>query len=151
MANTYTQLQIHIVFAVKYRKALIQKEWKERLHQFTTGIVQQNKHKMLQVNSMPDHIHILIGLHPTQALSALVQNIKTETSKWIKAVSGSPFEWQGGFAAFSCSKRHTEQAIRYIINQEAHHHQKTFMDEYRKMLLDSALEFDERYLFTEPE
>ena len=76
MANTYTQLHIQLVFAVKYRAALIQKEWKERLHQYITGIFQQNEHKMLQINSMPDHIHIFIGMRPHQSISSLVQNLK---------------------------------------------------------------------------
>ena len=79
MANTYTQLHIQFVFAVKFRAALIQKEWKERLHKYITGIFQTNRHKMLQINSMPDHIHIFFGLSTHQAISALVQNVKTET------------------------------------------------------------------------
>ncbi|MEO6405767.1 MAG: IS200/IS605 family transposase [Ferruginibacter sp.] len=83
MANTYTQLHIQFVFAVKYRRALIHPDWKERLHQYITGIFQENKHKILQVNSMPDHIHIFIGMRPHQSISALMQNVKTESSKWI--------------------------------------------------------------------
>lgn len=81
MANTYTQVHIQLVFAVKYRAALIEKQWKVKLHQYTTGIIQQNGHKMLQVNSVADHIHIFIGQRPVQGLSALVQNVKAETSK----------------------------------------------------------------------
>ena len=84
MANTYTQLHIQLVFAVKYRAAMIQKEWKERLHQYITGIIQNNEHKILQVNSMPDHIHIFIGMRPNQSISALVQNVKAESTRWIK-------------------------------------------------------------------
>src|SRR5450759_6009425 len=85
MANSYTQIHIQFVFAVKYRAALIGNEWKERLHQYITGIFQGNKHKMLQINRMPDHIHIFIGMRPHQSISSLVQNVKTESSKWIKA------------------------------------------------------------------
>jgi putative transposase len=84
MANTYTQLHIQFVFAVKFRAGLIQNEWKARLHQYITGIFQENEHKMLQINSMPDHIHIFIGMRPNQSISSLVQNVKTESSKWIK-------------------------------------------------------------------
>ena len=83
MPNTYTQLHIQLVFAVKYRAALIHALWKDRLHQYLTGIIQNNDHKLLQINSMPDHIHLLIGLKPTQAISALVQNMKSESTKWI--------------------------------------------------------------------
>src|ERR1051325_9791916 len=80
MANTYTQIHIQFVFGVKYRAALIEKTWKDRLHQYLTGIIQENEHKMLQVNSMPDHIHIFIGMRPTQSIASLVQNLKTESS-----------------------------------------------------------------------
>ena len=122
MANTYTQLHIQFVFAVKYRAALIQKEWKERLHQYITGIFQENGHKLLQINSMPDHIHIFLGLRPNQSISSIIQNVKTESSKWIKNENlHSSFAWQEGYGAFSYSKSHVQDVIRYIQNQEAHH------------------------------
>jgi putative transposase len=119
MANTYTQLHIQLVFAVKYRVALIQKEYKERLHQYITGIIQQNEHKLLQINSMPDHIHIFIGMRPQQSISSLVQNAKSESSKWINenGFCRSAFAWQEGFGAFSYSKTHVPDVIRYIQNQ----------------------------------
>ena len=152
MANTYTQLHIQFVFAVKYRAALLHKAWKDELHKYITGIFQKNEHKMLQINSMPDHIHILIGLHPTQSISSLVQNVKTESSKWIKAKKFcmAPFAWQDGFAAFSYSKSHVDRVIRYIQNQETHHKKETFLNEYRRMLKAFEVEYDERYLFKEP-
>lgn len=84
MPNTYSQIHIQFVFAVKHREAMIDKSWKERLHQYITGIVQNHSHKMLRINSMPDHIHILIGMRPHQSVSELAQKIKTESSKWIK-------------------------------------------------------------------
>ena len=120
MANTYTQLHIQLVFAAKYREALIQKEWKERLHQYITGIFQQNEHKLLQINSMPDHIHIFIGMRPHQSISSLVQNVKSESSKWINEnkFCRSAFAWQEGFGAFSYSKTHVPDVIRYIQNRK---------------------------------
>ncbi|HEY6502856.1 MAG TPA: IS200/IS605 family transposase [Chitinophagaceae bacterium] len=153
MANTYTQLHIQLVFAVKYRAALIQKEWKPRLHQYITGLFQQNEHKMLQINSMPDHIHIFIGLRPQQSISSLVQNVKSESSKWIKdnKLCNSSFGWQEGFGAFSYSKSHVDRVIRYIQNQEAHHKKEAFLDEYRRMLKAFEIEYDERYVFKPPE
>ena len=153
MANTYTQLHIHLVFAVKYRAALIRKEWKGRLHQYITGIIQNNEHKMLQINSMPDHIHIFIGLRPHQAISALVQNVKSESSKWIKENRFCPsaFAWQQGFGAFSYSKTHVDNVIRYIQNQEAHHKKETFLEEYVRMLKAFKVDYDERYIFKELE
>lgn len=106
MANTYTQLHIQFIFAVKYRAALISRNWNSDLHKYITGIVQQNEHKMLQINSMPDHIHMLIGMRPAQSISALIKNIKTESNKWIKEkrFCNGPFAWQEGYGAFSYSK-----------------------------------------------
>lgn len=149
MPNSYTQLHIQIIFAVKYREALIKKEWKERLHQYITGIFQQNDHKMLQINSMPDHIHIFIGLRPKQSISSLVQNVKAESSKWInKEIYGAKrFRWQEGFGAFSYSKSHVGRVIKYIQNQEQHHRKKTFQEEYLQLLKAFVIDYDEKYVF----
>ena len=153
MANTYTQLHIQFVFAVKYRAASIEKEWKDELHKYITGIIQENGHKMLQVNSMPDHIHIFIGMRPTQSVASLVQNVKAESSKWVKdrKFCTSPFAWQEGYGAFSYSKSHVPDVIRYIQNQEAHHQKETFIEEYKKILKVFEIEYDEQYIFKEPE
>lgn len=153
MANTYTQLHIQFVFAVKYRLALIQPAWKDRLYQYLTGIIQNNEHKMLQINGMPDHIHILIGMRPSQSISSLIQNVKTESSKWIKENNccDLPFAWQEGYGAFSYSKSHVPDVIRYIQNQEAHHKKETFLDEYIKMLTAFEIEYDKQYIFKDPE
>lgn len=123
MPNSYTQLHIQFVFAVQFRKALIQKKWKERLHKYITGIFQQNGHKVLQINSMPDHIHIFIGLRPKQSISSLIQNVKAESSKWINNEFYEPkrFKWQEGYGAFSYSKNHVPRVIKYIQRQEEHH------------------------------
>ena len=153
MANSYTQLHIQFVFTVKYRAAMIDKEWKGRLHEYITGIFRQNKHKMLQINSVPDHIHILIGMRPHQSISSLVQNVKTESSKWIKAQSlcSYPFAWQEGYGAFSYAKSQVNDVIRYIQNQEIHHRKETFLNEYRKFLNAFEIEWDERHIFKELE
>ena len=152
MANSYTQIHIQFVFAVKYRQALICKEWKERLHQYMTGIFQANKHKMLQINSMPYHVHIFIGLRPHQSISSLIQSVKTESSKWIKEQNLSPsFAWQEGYGAFSYSKSQVDDVIRYIQNQEIHHRKETFLDEYRKFLKSFEIEWEEQYIFKELE
>jgi putative transposase len=151
-ANTYTQLHIQFIFAVKYRAALIEKSWKEELHKYMTGIFQDNDHKMLQINSMPDHIHIFIGMRPAQSISSLMQHVKTESSKFVKnkKFCKSPFQWQDGYGAFSYSKSHVPNVIQYIKNQEAHHKKEIFLDEYRRFLKAFEIEYDERYIFTEP-
>lgn len=151
MPNTYTQIHIHLIFAVKFRKALIHSELKERLHQYLTGMIQNNDHKMLQINSMPDHVHMLIGLRPVQSLSSLVQNIKNESSKWINTnqLCDSKFQWQEGFGAFSYSKSQINTVIKYIQNQELHHSKKTFKEEYVTFLDAFEVDWDEQYIFKE--
>jgi len=152
MANTYTQLHVQFVFAVKYRAALIQNDWKDELHKYITGIFQENDHKMLQVNSLPDHIHILAGIRPTEAISALIQNVKTESSKWVKykKFCPVPFAWQEGYGAFSYSKSHLPDVIWYIQNQEVHHRKENFLNEYRRFLKAFEIEYEEQYIFKEP-
>ncbi len=153
MPNTYTQIHIQFVFAVKYRASLIDKTWKNDLHKYITGIIQNNNHKLLQINSMPDHIHILTGMRPGQSMSDLVQKVKVESSKWIKEqkLCKSPFYWQEGFGAFSYSKSHVDEVIRYIQNQEKHHEKETFLQEYRRFLAAFEIEWEEQYIFKELE
>ena len=152
MANTYTQIHLQFVFAVKYRAALIAPTWKEKLHKYITGVFQSNDHKMLQINSMPDHIHILTGFRPHQSISGIIQNVKTESTKWIKEnkFTSSSFAWQGGFGAFSYRKSEVPDLIRYIQNQQQHHKKQTFLDEYINTLDEFGIEYDIKYIFKEP-
>ena len=152
MPNTYTQLYIQFVFAVKFRAALIKADWKERLLKYITGIFQANNHKMIQINCMPDHIHIFIGMSPHQSISSLIQNVKTESSKWIndQGFCSGKFAWQEGYGAFSYSKRHIQQVIQYIQNQEQHHKKKTFLEEYKLFLKMFEIKYEENYIFKEP-
>ena len=152
MANTYTQIYIQFVFAVKHRNGLIHSSWKNELYKYITGIVQNNKHKMICINGVADHIHILISVKPTQSLSDLMQDVKGSSSKWInemKFVKGK-FEWQEGFGAFSYAKSELKNVIAYIENQEEHHRQKTFRNEYLEFLAKFEIEYDEKYIFKEP-
>ena len=153
MPNSYTQIHIQFVFAVKYRAAQINNKWKERLHQYITGIFQENKHKLLQINSMPDHIHIFAGMRPHQSISSFIQNVKSESSKWIKEQSlcNFPFALQGGYGAFSYSKSQMPQVICYIQNQEIHHRKETFLQEYKNFLTAFEIEWEENYIFKELE
>jgi len=150
MPNTYTQIHIHVVFAVQNRISLIQKEWRDRLYQYLIAIIQNHDHKVLSIGGTPDHIHILFGFRPTQSLSELMQNVKRNSSEWVNKenlVIGR-FSWQEGYGAFSYSKSQIPQVIRYIENQEEHHRKRTFIEEYKKILIDFGLEYDERYIFS---
>lgn len=153
MANTYTQIHIHAIFAVKYRAALILPGWKERLHQYMTGIIQKNTHKLLAINTMPDHLHVLFGFRPTQSLSDLIMLVKGESSEWVnkQQFCPTPFRWQDGYGAFSYSKSQLHRVVQYIMNQEQHHHEKTFLEEYEEMLNKFEVEYDKRYIFQLPE
>lgn len=149
MANTYTQIHIHFVFVVKYRQGLIQDFWKSNLYKYITGIVQNFGHKLIIINGMPDHVHMLVGLRPNQSISDLMKTVKQHSSKWIndqKLVRGR-FEWQEGYAAFSYSKSDLKNVIRYIENQEVYHQKKTFSQEYKDLLKKFEVEYDEKYVF----
>ena len=153
MANTYTQIHLHLIFAVQNRQSLIGDSWAEQLYQYITGIVQTNKHKMIIINGMPDNLHVAIGMRPTQSLSDLMQDIKGGSSKWIndnKFVQGK-FQWQEGFGAFSYNKSSLPKLIDYIKNQKEHHRKKTFLQEYKGFLDLFEVEYDERYIFHEIE
>ena len=153
MANTYTQIHIQVVFGVKYRKGLIDKSWKEELYKYITGILQNHGHKMICINGTQDHVHILFGFRPTQALSDLVKYIKQSSSVWIndQSLTKQHFAWQGGFGAFSYSKSHLSNVINYINNQEEHHRKKSFHEEYIEFLDAFEIEYDLRYIFKELE
>lgn len=149
MPNTYSQIYIHIVFAVKGRENLISKEHREELHKYITGIVQKRGQKLLAIFCMPDHTHLFIGVEPSVAISDLVRDIKAGSSNFInerKWMHGR-FNWQEGFGAFSYSRSQLTPVIKYILNQEEHHHTKTFKEEYIDLLEKFGITYDEKYLF----
>jgi len=151
MPNTYTQLYIHLVFAVKSRANLIQAKWKEELYKYITGIVTNKKQKLIAINGVADHIHILIGIKPDCSLSDLVRDIKANSSKFInekKWVLGK-FEWQQGFGAFTLGYSQLNVIINYIRTQEEHHKTKTFRDEYIEYLNLYEIDYKTEYLFDE--
>jgi len=151
MANTYSQLYIHIVFAVKGRQNLISANWKDEIYKYITGIVTNKGQKLIAINGIPDHIHILIGLKPDMSISDLVRDIKSNSSKFIndkKWINGK-FEWQTGFGAFSYSHSQLTNVIHYIERQEEHHKIKTFKEEYIEFLNLFNIDFKDEYLFSE--
>ena len=149
MANTYTQLYIHLVFAVKNRDAVIKKDWKDGLEKYITGIIQNHKHKLPAIGTMPDHIHIFIGYNVNQLIPDIVENIKTSSNEWIKTnrLTKCKFEWQKGYGAFSHSRSQLDTVIKYVLSQEQHHKKKSFRTEYLEMLNKNEIEFKEEYVF----
>jgi REP element-mobilizing transposase RayT len=153
MANTYTRVYIHSVFAVLGRTAWISGSWKERLHRYITGIIQNHGHKLIAINTMPDHAHIFIGLKPDEALSDLIRDVKRDSTNFVNQdihPSGK-FGWQEGFGAFSYSHSQIDTVVKYILRQEEHHRKKTFREEYEKMLKEFAVDYDSKYLFRDTE
>ncbi len=147
--NTYTQLYIHLVFAVKNRSSLIQPHFREEVERYITGMVQNKNHKMLAIYLMPDHAHILLGFNPKYAISDTVHLIKTESTDFIKEKGFTPFKfnWQDGYGAFSHSRTELNKVINYILNQEEHHRKRSFKTEYLAFLKKYDIEFKEEYLF----
>jgi len=149
MANTYTQIYIHIVFAVEGRQNLIAPEHNDELQKYITGIVTAQKQKLIAINNMPDHLHLLVGLRPDSSLSDLVRDIKANSPRFINEkhwVIGR-FSWQEGFGAFSHSRSQLDDVVRYIQNQQKHHAKQTFRDEYVELLEKFGVEYDGCYIF----
>jgi len=149
MPGTYSQIYIHVVFAVKSRGNLIGLIWEERLYRYITGIVENKGQKMLAIKGMPDHIHFFIGMKPECSLSDLVREIKKSSNEFInenKFVKGK-FNWQSGYGAFSYSHSQLTTVINYIMNQKEHHARKTFKEEYIDFLKNFDLKYEDKYLF----
>ncbi|MBE0673622.1 MAG: IS200/IS605 family transposase [Bacteroidales bacterium] len=150
MANTYTQLYVHCVFAVQGRYSLIHKPWNDDLYRYISGIVTDHGHKAYIINGMPDHVHMLVSMHPGKSLSDLMYNVKKSSSLWInqrRLVMGK-FSWQEGYGAFTYSKSQIPVVANYIENQEQHHKGQSFKEEYIKLLDSFGVKYDEKYLFT---
>lgn len=149
MANTYTQIYIHLVFSPKNKNALIERQWKDELEKYISGIIQNHGHKLLAIGSMPDHIHIFLGYNLNHLIPKLVEDIKTSTNSWIKEknFSNFKFDWQKGYGAFSHSRTQLDTVINYILNQETHHKKKSFKEEYLEILKKNDVDFNEGYLF----
>jgi REP element-mobilizing transposase RayT len=151
MANTYTKIYLHIVFAVQNRISIIQPEWKDELYKYITGIIKNNGHKLIAINGMADHLHIAIGYKPHQLIPDLLQDIKGNSSTWInkKRFVRGKFNWQAGYGAFSFSHSHLDAVVKYINNQEKHHKKKTFREEYIELLKKYDVEYDDKYILVD--
>jgi REP element-mobilizing transposase RayT len=149
MANTYSQLTIHVIIAVQSRANLIKKDFQQDVYKYMTGIVKNKGHKLLSIGGVADHIHLVIGLNPSMAISDLVRDIKNNSTNFINDKKWLPgkFYWQEGYGVFSYSKSQRKDIIRYVENQEEHHKQSTFREEYLKILDRFEVDFDDKYIF----
>ncbi len=149
MPNTYTKIYIQAVFTPQFREHVIKSTWENELFKYITGIVQNNGHKMLAVNGMPDHIHVFMGMKPKQSVSELISKIKSNSSRWINEkhfVTGK-FQWQEGFGAFSYGHSQLDDVIQYVMNQKEHHRKKSFKEEYLSFLKKFDVDYEPQYLF----
>jgi putative transposase len=149
MANTYSQLYVHYVFAVQNRLCLIKNFWQDKLYKYMSGIIDQQGHKLYVINGMGDHLHIIISMNPKQAPSDLMYHLKRSSSMWINQsrLSDKKFSWQEGFGAFSLGKSQLPEKIKYIEEQQEHYKKKSFKEEYLLFLKENDIEYDERYIF----
>lgn len=149
MPNTYTQIYIQIVFAVKGRQNFIKEPFREDVQKYMAGIINNKKQRLYAIYCMPDHVHLLVSLKPDLAVSDLVRDIKANTTAYVKekGFAGNAFSWQEGFGAFSYSKSQTEKVVDYILNQPLHHHRKSFREEYQDFLERFGIAYDEKYVF----
>lgn len=151
MANTYHQIYIQVVFAVKHREALITKEWRSKLFSVIGNLINETGCKTIIVNGIEDHVHCFLALKPTVSISELMKTIKAKSSKYINdhKLTKTRFEWQEGYGAFSYSQSHISAVYKYIENQEEHHKKQTFNEEYLNFLNKFNIKYEEKYIFEE--
>jgi REP element-mobilizing transposase RayT len=146
--STHTQLIYHIVYGTYKREKTMVLNNKRHLYSFINGIPKNKNCHLYRINGMEDHLHILTHIHPTVALATLVKDIKLASIDFIKSEGIFPdFDgWQNGYWAFTVSQRDKDQLINYIKNQETHHKKESFYDEYKRLIEEHGIEFDEKYL-----
>ena len=149
MAHSFSQNYQHIVFAVKYREAILDPKYNNELQKYITGLVKKRKSYMISINNVSDHLHLFVDLHKTYSVSKFLQEIKALSSKFIneKQWYNHRFEWQTGYGSFSVSYQNRPNVINYIKNQQKHHETKSFSDEYLEILKQFDIEIDDEIIF----
>lgn len=151
MANTYHQVYVQFVFAVKYREAILDKSWRPTLLGVIGNLINETGCKTIIVNGVEDHVHCFLGLKPTVSSSELMKTVKAKSSKYVNdhQLTKKRFEWQEGFGVFSYGHSQIDRVFKYIARQEAHHKKQTFRAEYLEYLDKFEVPYDERYIFEE--
>lgn len=149
MANTYHQIYLQTIFAVKYREAVVKKDWQSQLFGVIGNLINEANCKTIIVNGVEDHVHCFLGLKPVVSVSDLMQTVKAKSSKYINDHSLTPhrFEWQDGYGVFSYSQAQVEKVYNYVLNHQEHHKKQTFKDEYLLLLKKFKITYDEKYIF----
>ena len=151
MANTYHQIYLQAVFAVKYRAAVLDKEWRSTVQGVIGNLINETGCKTIIVNGVEDHMHCFLGLRPAVSVSELMKIVKAKSSKYINdhSLTANRFEWQEGYGVFSYRQRDVDQIYKYVQNQEAHHAKQSFHEEYLELLKEFEIGYDEQYIFQE--
>ena len=151
MANTYHQIYLQAVFAVKYRAAVLDKEWRSTVQGVIGNLINETGCKTIIVNGVEDHMHCFLGLKPAVSVSELMKTVKAKSSKYINdhSLTANRFEWQEGYGVFSYRQRDVDQIYKYVQNQEAHHAKQSFHEEYLELLKEFEIGYDEQYIFQE--
>ncbi len=151
MANTYSQVYVQCVFAVKYRDAIIHKEWRQTLLGVIGNLINEVGCKTIIVNGVEDHVHCFVDLKPIISVSELMKIVKAKSSKYIndQHLVKRRFEWQEGYGVFSYGHSQIDAVYKYISNQESHHKKQTFRKEYLDFLEKFEVPYDERYIFAD--
>jgi len=151
MANTYHQIYLQTVFAVKYRSAVLDQPWRDQLFGVIGNLVNEANCKTIIVNGVEDHVHCFLGLKPVVSVSELMKTVKAKSSKYVNDHQLTPnrFEWQEGYGVFSYHQSQLDAVYKYIQNQEVHHRRQTFREEYLSLLKEFNVEYDEQYIFKE--
>jgi len=151
MANSYSQIYLQVVFAVKYRAAVLDKSWRSQVQGVIGNLINETGCKTIIVNGVEDHMHCFLGLQPVVAVAELMKVVKAKSSKYINdhSLTKERFEWQPGYGAFSYRQRDIDQIYNYVKNQEAHHQNQSFKEEYLELLKEFEIRYDEQYIFQE--
>lgn len=152
MANTYHQIYLQLIFAVKYRESLLNKAWRSKVQAVIGNLINETGCKTIIVNGVEDHMHCFVGLKPAVSISELMKTVKAKSSKYINdhSLTSNRFEWQEGYGVFSYRQRDVDQIFNYVKNQEAHHQKQTFRDEYLELLKEFEVGYDEHFVFQDP-
>lgn len=149
MANTFININLHVIFAAKHRESIIPLTSMDNIHNYIAKSINSRGHRTINIGGTPNHVHVLFSYNGKEPIANIIRDIKVFSTKYINnnRITKCHFEWQKGYACFSVSPRDVELISNYIDRQVEHHHGKSVVDELRMILDKAAMEYDERFLF----